>query len=88
MLTEGGWLLNQSHGRPMLTTLVRSDKRSTVVEPSADARDRCLAAAIRRMITAPGQRTRDLAGADVVAHSDYPHLHNALMRSTAIGAFN
>ncbi|MGH4006840.1 MAG: M20/M25/M40 family metallo-hydrolase [Pseudonocardiaceae bacterium] len=39
-----------------------------------------LAAALRLMLTATGQAERDRAGALVVALSDYPMLHNALMR--------
>lgn len=130
VLTEGGWLINQSDGSPMLASLVCSDKRSVVVELSSAARathstkpypgmaitrlaraielmqnfytpvnpnalareyftalaasthDPGFAAAIRRMLAAQDQQTRDAAGAEVVERSDYPHLHNALMRST------
>lgn len=130
VLTEGGWLINQSNGRPMLASLVCSDKRSVVVELSAEARathstkpypevaitrlaraielmqnfytpvnpnalareyftalaasthEPGFAAAIRRMLAAQDQQTRDAAGAEVVERSDYPHLHNALLRST------
>jgi acetylornithine deacetylase/succinyl-diaminopimelate desuccinylase-like protein/surfactin synthase thioesterase subunit len=130
VLTEGGWLINQSDGSPMLATLVCSDKRSALVELAAEARathstkpypgeaivrlakaielmhgfhtrvrpnalaseyfaalaastnDRRFAAAIRQMLDAPHQHLRDLAGAKVVEYSDYPYLHNALMRTT------
>jgi acetylornithine deacetylase/succinyl-diaminopimelate desuccinylase-like protein len=41
-----------------------------------------LAAAVRLMLNAPGQQERDRAGALVVQLSDYPGLHNALMRHT------
>ncbi|GAA4551810.1 M20/M25/M40 family metallo-hydrolase [Amycolatopsis samaneae] len=49
---------------------------------AAGTRDPAFAAAIRQMLAARDQRTRDDAGAEVVKRSDYPHLHNALMRST------
>lgn len=41
-----------------------------------------LSGAIRRMLGAHDQRTRDRAGALVVANSDYPHLDNAMLRTT------
>ncbi len=129
-LTEGGWLLTQTDGSPMIATLACADKRSTLIEVTARARathstkpypgeairtlgaaladldefytrvfpnalardyfaalgrathDHRLGGAIRRLLGAHDQHARDRAGAQLVEHSDYPHLHNALLRST------
>jgi acetylornithine deacetylase/succinyl-diaminopimelate desuccinylase-like protein len=41
-----------------------------------------LSGAIRRLLHAQDQNARDRAGAQIVANSDYPDLHNALLRAT------